>query len=177
MERRSVDEAGVEVPDGTTGHLVARGANVSPGYLEAPEDTAAILRGGWLWTGDLARRDADGFFWIAGRAKEMLKIGGHRVSATEIESILLEHPAVKEAAVVGAEDRLQGEVAVAFVVLAGAADGVEADLRKLCRERGGAHRVPARIEFIDAVPRNPSGKPIKAQLVERARAGQEGRTE
>ena len=178
VELQVVDETSRPVADGEVGHLVARGENVTPGYLEAPGDTAAILHDGWLWTGDLARRDADGFFWVAGRAKEMLKIGGHRVSATEIETILLEHPAVKEAAVVGAEDPLQGEIAFAFVVLTGGApEAVEPELRRLCRDRGGIHRVPARFRFIDAIPRNPSGKPIKPQLVARARAEQEGRSE
>jgi acyl-coenzyme A synthetase/AMP-(fatty) acid ligase len=174
VELSVVDERARPLPDGEVGHLVARGANVTPGYLEAPEDTAAILHDGWLWTGDLARRDADGFFWVAGRAKEMLKIGGHRVSATEIEVILLEHPAVKEAAVVGIEDDLQGEVAVAFVVAAPGAGDVETDLRRLCRDRGGVHRVPGLIRFIEAIPRNPSGKPIKPQLQARARAERGG---
>ncbi len=175
VELRVVDEGAQPVPEGEVGHLVARGANVTPGYLAAPEDTASILRAGWLWTGDLARQDRDGYFWVAGRAKEMLKIGGHRVSAGEIETILLEHRGVREAAVVGVEDPVQGEAAVAFVVLSGPADGVENELRRLCRDRGGVHRVPARIRFIEAIPRNASGKVMKPELTARARAEQEGR--
>ncbi len=174
VELRVVDDGGRPLPDGEVGHLVARGANVTPGYLDAPEDTAAILRDGWLWTGDLARRDEDGFFWVAGRAKEMLKIGGFRVSATEIENVLLEHAAVAEVAVVGVEDAVQGELAVAFVVPARGASPADVELRRFCKERGGAHKVPARIVFVDAIPRNPSGKAMKPQLAARARAEQGG---
>ncbi len=169
VELSVVDEAGREVATGEAGHLVARGENVTPGYLDAPADTAAILRGGWLWTGDLARRDEDGFLFIVGRAKEMLKIGGHRVSPTEIESVLAEHPAVAEVAVVGAPDTLQGEVAVAFVVLHPGASAEEASLRRFCRERLPANKVPSRVQTVDNVPRNASGKPLKAELAARAR--------
>ena len=103
VELRVVDEHGRELPPGEVGELVARGANVTPGYLDEPEETAAILHDGWLWTGDLAERDADGFFFHRGRAKEILKIGGHRVSPIEIEQVIARHPDVAEAAVVGRE--------------------------------------------------------------------------
>ncbi len=86
---------------------------MTPGYLDEPEQTAAILRDGWLWTGDLAERDADGFFYHRGRAKEVLKIGGHRVSPVEIEQVLARHPDVREAAVFGVQDALMGEVPAA----------------------------------------------------------------
>jgi long-chain acyl-CoA synthetase len=170
VELSIVDETGSVVPPGTVGHLVARGENVTPGYLDAPEETARILRGGWLWTGDLARQDADGYYWVAGRSDDLLKIAGYRVSVTEIEEILHEHPAVADAAVVGIDDPLQGSVPVAFVVPRQAADDLEAHLRRLCLERGGPHKVPAEILLVDAVPRTPSGKPRKAELVARARA-------
>jgi acyl-coenzyme A synthetase/AMP-(fatty) acid ligase len=174
VELRVVDDAGAPVPHGQVGHLVARGDNVTPGYLDAPEETAAILRGGWLWTGDLARCDEDGFFWVVGRRDELLKIGGHRVSVNEIETLLLEHPAVRDAAVVGIDDPLQGTIAVAYVVAASPSGELDGELRRMCRDRGGPHKVPARLVFVDAVPRNPSGKALKAQLVARARAEREG---
>ena len=94
VELRVMDEPAIEAPPGEVGELVARGDNVTPGYLDEPEETAAILRDGWLWTGDLAERDADGFFYHRGRAKEVLKIGGHRVSPIEIEQVLARHPDV-----------------------------------------------------------------------------------
>lgn len=170
VELRVVDEAGEELPAGVVGHLVARGDNVTPGYVAAPEETAAILRGGWLWTGDLARRDADGFFWLAGRAREMLKVGGHRVSPREVEEALLAHAAVTDAVVVGADDPVQGEIPVAFVVLARALPGADAELRRHCRERLPPYKVPARVAIVDAIPRGGSGKPLRAQLAARVRA-------
>ena len=101
--------------------------NVTPGYLDEPEETAAILHDGWLWTGDLAERDADGFFYHRGRAKEILKIGGHRVSPIEIEQVIARHPDVAEAAVVGVKDALMGEVPAAMVVPRPGATATEAD--------------------------------------------------
>jgi acyl-CoA synthetase (AMP-forming)/AMP-acid ligase II len=169
-----VDGAGRDVPAGEVGHLVARGENVTPGYLGAPEDTASILHDGWLWTGDLARRDADGFLWLVGRANDMLKVGGFRVSPAEIEEALLAHPAVVEAAVVGAEDPLLGEVAVAYVVLRQREAHDETELRRHCRERLPPYKVPARITAIDAIPRNTSGKPLRSELRARARAERQG---
>jgi acyl-CoA synthetase (AMP-forming)/AMP-acid ligase II len=171
-----VDEAGTELPAGEVGHLVARGENVTPGYLGAPEDTAAILHDGWLWTGDLARKDEDGFLFIAGRAKEMLKVGGFRVSPLEIENLVLEHPDVKEAVVVGIPDELQGEVIVAFVVQRPGVELDEQAVRRFCREQLPAYKVPARVEVVEAIPRNPSGKPLKAELAARARSSAAART-
>jgi acyl-CoA synthetase (AMP-forming)/AMP-acid ligase II len=169
-----VDEQGRRVPPGEVGHLVARGDNVTPGYLDGPEETAAILHDGWLWTGDLARRDEEGFLYIAGRAKEFLKIGGHRVSPVEMEDVVLEHPAVAEAVVVGVTDPVQGEVAVAFVV---ARPGTSVDahaVRHFCRQRLPAHKVPSHVEVVDALPRHASGKPLRAELAVRARQARTG---
>jgi acyl-CoA synthetase (AMP-forming)/AMP-acid ligase II len=171
VELAVVDEDGREVPREETGHLVARGDNVTPGYLDDPEETAAILRGGWLWTGDLARRDADGFFFLVGRAREIIKIGGNRVSPMEIEHVVAGHPGVAETVVVGAPDPLQGEVAVAFVVARTGAVVGEEDLRRFCRERLAPYKVPARVVPLDALPKNSAGKPLRAELAARARAG------
>ena len=99
---------GDELPDGEVGELVASGENVTPGYLGEPDETAAILHDGWLWTGDLAYRDADGYFFHRGRTKEILKIGGHRSSPIEIEEVVARHPDVDEAAVIGVPDRPVG---------------------------------------------------------------------
>lgn len=171
VELAVVDEGGHEVPAGETGHLVARGDNVTPGYLDDPEETAAILRLGWLWTGDLARRDEDGFFFLVGRAREILKIGGYRVSPMEIEHVVAGHPAVAEAVVVGAPDPLQGEVPVAFVVPKAGAVIAEDDVRGFCRQALAAYKVPARVVTLEALPKNAAGKPLRAELAARARAG------
>jgi acyl-CoA synthetase (AMP-forming)/AMP-acid ligase II len=164
VELRVVDEAGRELATGETGHLVARGDNVTPGYLDEPEGTAAILHDGWLWTGDLASRDADGFLFHQGRSTEILKIGGHRVSPIEIEHVLAGHPDVAEAAVVGVKHDLMGEVPAAFVVPKPGCTPAEADLRRFCRERLPAYKVPASFTLVDALPRNEAGKLLRAQL-------------
>ncbi|NOK36228.1 acyl--CoA ligase [Corallococcus exercitus] len=159
-----VADDGTPLPDGEVGQLVAKGANVTPGYLNAPDDTAAILHDGWLWTGDLAWRDADGFFFLVGRAKEILKVGGHRVSPAEMEHVLARHPAVLEVAVVGVPDDLGGEAACAAVVLQPGATAKEDDLRRFCREALPAHKVPRHVLFTEALPRGPTGKVLKADL-------------
>jgi len=162
-----VDEAGRELPLGATGFLVARGDNVTAGYLDAPEETAAILHDGWLWTGDLASRDADGFFFHQGRSKEILKIGGHRVSPTEIEHVVAGHPAIAEAAVIGAPDALMGEVVAAFVVRRPGQELSADELRLWCRERMPPYRVPATVTFVPSLPRNEAGKLLRADLARR----------
>jgi len=162
-----VDEAGRELPPGEIGHLVARGDNVTQGYLDDPEETAAILHDGWLWTGDLARRDEDGFLFHAGRSKEILKIGGHRVSPVEIEHVLVGHPDVAEAAVVGVKEPLMGEVPAAFVVARAGVTPDEAGIRRFCRERLPAYQVPASVRFVESLPRNEAGKLLRAVLAAR----------
>jgi long-chain acyl-CoA synthetase len=164
VELRVVDEAGRELPPGETGHLVARGDNVTPGYLDEPEETAAILHGGVLWTGDLACRDADGFFFHKGRSKELLKIGGHRVSPVEIEQVVALHPDLSEAAVVGVKHDLMGVVPAAFVVAKDGARPSEDALRRFCRERLPAYEVPVSFTWVDALPRNEAGKLLRAEL-------------
>jgi acyl-CoA synthetase (AMP-forming)/AMP-acid ligase II len=171
VELRVVDEKGRPVPDGETGHLVARGGNVTLGYLDEPEETASILHDGWLWTGDLAHRDADGFFFHQGRSKEILKIGGHRVSPVEIEHAVGRHPDVAEAAVIGVPDALKGELPAAFVV---ARPGVTLDLeevRRFCREHLPAFKVPATVTQVESLPRNEAGKLLRAQLAARVGGG------
>jgi long-chain acyl-CoA synthetase len=165
VELRVVDESGRELPPGETGHLVARGDNVTLGYLDEPEETKAILHDGWLWTGDLAFRDADGFFFHQGRSTEILKIGGHRVSPSEIEHVVASHPDVAEAAVIGEKDALKGEVAVAIVVARAGQVIDEQELRRFCRERLPAFKVPARFSQLEALPRNEAGKLLRARLV------------
>ncbi len=164
VELAVVDDSGDALPAGEIGQLVARGENVTAGYFEEPEETAAILHDGWLWTGDLAERDGDGFFFHRGRSREILKIGGHRVGPVEIEHVVAEHPDVSEAAVVGAADPLLGEVPVAFVVLRPGSSATEGEIQRFCRQRMAAHRVPARITFVARLPRNEAGKLLRAQL-------------
>jgi len=132
-----------------------------------------ILRGGWLWTGDLASRDADGFFFHAGRAKEIFKVGGHRVGPAEIEHALERHPEVAEAAVVAVKSELASEAAAAFVVRRKGGAVGETELRRFCRELLPAYKVPATITFVEKLPRNAAGKLLRAQIAA-PRSGEEG---
>ena len=170
VELSVVDEQGGPLPPGQVGHLVARGENVTPGYLDEPAETAAILHDGWLWTGDLAERDADGFFFHRGRSKEILKIGGHRVSPVEIEQVVAEHPDLAEAAVIGRPDALLGEVPIAFVVPRPGRQPTEDGLKTWCRSRMAPYRVPAQFTVMASLPRNEAGKLLRARLAELAAA-------
>lgn len=143
VELKVVDPVGLEVHTGEVGELIARGENITPGYLDEPEETAAILHDGWLWTGDLASQDQDGFFFHRGRAKEILKIGGHRVSPIEIEQVIMLHPDVADAGVCGVPDDPMGERPVAFVVCRTGEGLDEQTLRRFCRERLEAFKVPS----------------------------------
>ena len=171
VELRVVDDAGRELATGATGHLVARGGNVALGYLDEPEETATILRGGWLWTGDLASRDADGFFFHQGRSKEILKIGGHRVSPIEIEQVVARHPDVLEAAVIGVSDDLKGEVPTAFVVRRAGATLSDDELRRFCHEQMPPWKVPVKFTLVESLPRNEAGKLLRAELAARHASG------
>lgn len=164
VELNIVDDAGVPCADGVTGHIVARGDNVTPGYFCDSVGTAEILKDGWLWTGDLAYRDSDGFLFVSGRVKEILKVGGHRVSAVEIEQEICRHLDVQEAAVVGAPDEIEGEIPVAFVVAKPGATVDGPALRKFCRERLPIYKVPKMVYFVAALPRTGAGKVSKSEL-------------
>jgi len=164
VELQIVDEQGRELRRGESGHLVARGDNVTTGYLDDPEETLRILHDGWLWTGDLACRDDDGFFYHQGRSKEILKIGGHRVSPVEIEEVIARHPDIVEAAVIGVKEELVGEEATAFVVPHEGKEPREGELQRFCREHLAAYKVPARFFVVDELPRNEAGKVLRAEL-------------
>jgi long-chain acyl-CoA synthetase len=166
VDLRVVDEAGTELPPGEVGELVARGENVTPGYVNDPEGTATILHDGWLWTGDLASRDADGFLYLKGRVKEILKVGGHRVSPAEIEEVIALHPAVVDAAVTGTLDTLLGEVPTALFVAREDHVVDIAELRSLCRERLPAHAVPVSFTQVEALPRGETGKLRRSELAD-----------
>ncbi len=166
LELRVVDDQGQPVTNGAVGHVVARGPSITPGYFRAPEETAAILRDGWLWTGDLGSLDDEGFLFLAGRTKEFLKLAGNRVSALEIEEILARHPAVHEVAVVGTHDPDGEEQALAFVVPAPESSPDEHALRRHCREQLPAFKVPKYVRFIRSLPRTSTGKVAKAELQE-----------
>ena len=169
---RVVDEQGIEVRDGEVGELVASGPSVCPGYFGAPDETAALFQGGWLKTGDLAWRDRDGFFFLVGLAMDLLKLAGLRVSSVEIERALLDHPYVDEAAVIGVDDGTGSEVAVAFVLMAEGRDADPAAVRRFCRQKLPAFKVPRYVARVSELPRTASGKVAKAELQEAWKRGE-----
>ena len=161
-EIRLADPDGSEVPTGEIGEMWIRGPHVSNGYWKNPVATAeAYLDGGWFRTGDLARRDSEGFFYIAGRRKDMFISGGVNVYPAEVEAELLQHSNVRDAAVVGVPDPKWGEVGVAFVV---ARDVVAGDLEAFLAGRLARYKVPRSFIFLDTLPRTPYGKVLKEDL-------------
>ena len=166
-ETRLTGDDGAEVTVGEIGELLLRGPHVSRGYWQNPEATAAALDAeGWFHTGDLARRDADGFHYIAGRKKDMIISGGVNVYPAEIEGELLQHPAVRDAAVVGIPHPTWDEVGVAFVVPGGEPPSPE-ELADFLETRLAKYKVPREFVFVDALPRTPYGKVVKGELRER----------
>jgi fatty-acyl-CoA synthase len=163
---RIVDGQGRDVADGEVGDLLFSGPAVTPGYWNDPEATRAAFTGdGWLRSGDLARRDADGFYYVAGRRKEMFISGGENVYPAEVENVLAAHPAVAEAAVVAAADPKWGEVGRAFVQLSAAAPPPGApELEAFCRSRLAAYKVPRSFVFVPDFPRTAAGKVQKHLL-------------
>ncbi|MFH1176573.1 MAG: long-chain fatty acid--CoA ligase [Acidobacteriota bacterium] len=164
-EARLVDPGGGGVPAGEVGELLLRGPHVSKGYWNNPQATAEALdEAGWFHTGDLARRDEEGFFTIAGRKKEMLISGGVNVYPAEIEGELLLHPEVRDAAVVGVPHETWGEIGVAFVVLRSAGAASAEELASFLATKLAKYKIPRDFVFVDALPRTPYGKAVKGDL-------------
>jgi fatty-acyl-CoA synthase len=149
-----------------TGELVVRGPNVFAGYWRRPEATKAAFADGWLLTGDVAERDGEGYYRICGRVKDMYISGGENVYPAEVESVLHEHAAVADAAVVGVADERWGESGVAFVVLEEGASASGAELRDWCAGRLARFKVPREVRFVEALPRSGMGKVLKERLID-----------
>jgi long-chain acyl-CoA synthetase len=166
-ECRVLDLNGNPVAPGQPGELVMRGPQFMLGYWNDPRATAAVLRDGWFFSGDIVRTDADGFYYVLDRIKEMIKYKGFPVAPAEIESVLLEHPAVRDCGVVAKSDPEAGEIPCAFVVVRdGFAPSATLDqqLRDFVAGRLAHHKQPREIRFVDALPRTPSGKILRREL-------------
>lgn len=161
-----VDDDGNEVKIGEIGELIIKGPQVMKGYWQKPEETAEALRDGWLYTGDLATMDEEGYFYIVGRKKEMIISGGFNIYPQEVEDVLYDHSAVKEAAVVGIPDEYSGERVKAFVVLKEEMQAGKAELIEHCYQHLTRYKVPKEIEIRNTLPRNTVGKLLKRILVE-----------
>lgn len=160
---RLVGEDGDEVAAGATGELVVRSPGLSLGYPDNPELTARTLRDGWLWSGDLARSDEAGFYYLEGRRSLRINVGGHMVSPEEVEGVLLRHPAVAEAVVLAAPDARRGETVRAVIVPVGAAPS-PGELQRFCRAQLAGYKVPRRWDFRAELPRSSMGKVLRHLL-------------
>lgn len=167
VECRIIDlDDGVTVlPTGEVGELVIRAPQVMKGYHNMPTETANALREGWLYTGDIARMDEDGYFYIVDRKKELIKPGGFQVWPREVEETLMDHPAVLEVGVAGVPDAHSGEAVKAWVVLKPDQSATVEELRAFCKERLAGYKVPKTVEFRDELPKTTVGKILRRELV------------
>jgi long-chain acyl-CoA synthetase len=165
VEMKLVDEGGEEVATGEIGEILIKGHNVMKGYWERPEATAEAIRDGWFATGDLAKVDDDGYFFIVDRKKELIIRGGYNVYPREVEEVLYEHPAVLEAAVVGIpHDDLGEEVGAAVALKAGESVDVE-ELKAFVKAQVAGYKYPRRVWLVDELPKGPTGKILKREIV------------
>jgi long-chain acyl-CoA synthetase len=165
-EMKVVDDEGRDLPVGEVGEIVIRGANVMKGYWNKPEATAeAIDSDGWFRSGDMARADEDGYFYIVDRKKDMIIRGGYNVYPREIEEVLYEHPAVREAAVVAVADDEWGEEIGAAVALKDGAKASAEELRDFVKDQVAAYKYPRQVWFVDELPKGPTGKILKRSIV------------
>ena len=172
VEMRLVDDDGKDVAGGEVGEIAIRGENVMRGYWERPEETAKAIPSGWFLTGDLARRDDDGYFFIVDRKKEMIIRGGYNVYPREIEEALYEHPAVAEVACIGiAHPELGEEVAAAVALKPGVPAEVD-ELREFVKSRVAAYKYPRHLWLVDALPKGPTGKILRRSVEVPEQVGQ-----
>jgi long-chain acyl-CoA synthetase len=164
VELDVLDENGEKVSPGETGEIVARGKNVMVGYWDSPEETASVLKGDRLFTGDLARVDEGGFIYIVGRNKDMINSGGNRVSPLEVEQVVCQLAGISECAAVGISDELLGEAIKLLVVTDELAAVTEKDIEGFCKGNLASYKVPKQIEIVSSLPKTASGKTKRAEL-------------
>ncbi|AYC30154.1 fatty acid--CoA ligase family protein [Paenisporosarcina cavernae] len=167
VENKVVDELGEEVAVGEVGELIVRGPNVMKGYYKMPEESSATIRDGWLYTGDLAKKDEEGYFYIVDRKKDLVIVGGYNVYPREVEEVLFAHPGIVEAAVIGLPDADFGEAVYAYVVKKDDAL-TEEDLYAYCQEHLAKYKVPRKFEFLAELPKNTTGKILRRSLKDQA---------
>jgi long-chain acyl-CoA synthetase len=164
VQLKLVDDEGAEVAAGELGEILIKGHNVMKGYWERPDATAEAIKDGWFATGDIAKVDEDGYYFIVDRKKELIIRGGYNVYPREIEEILYEHPDVREAAVVGVpHDELGEEVGAAVALKDGAAVDAE-ELKAFVKEQVAGYKYPRFVWFVDELPKGPTGKILKREI-------------
>ena len=163
-----VNDEGKILPIGEVGELAIKGPQVMKGYWKMEEETKKVLVNGWLLTGDIAKMDEDGYFYLVDRKKDMIIAGGYNIYPREVEEVLYEHPAILEAAVVGVPDPYRGETVKAFIVIKEEYKGklTEEEIINFCRERLAPYKVPRIIEFREELPKSAVGKILRRVLRE-----------
>jgi long-chain acyl-CoA synthetase len=175
VEMRVVDEQRNPVAQGEVGEIAIRGENLMKGYWNRPEATAeAIDEQGWFYTGDMAKVDEQGYYFIVDRKKDMIIRGGYNVYPREVEEVLYEHPAVREAAVIGVAHDSLGEEVAAAVALKPDAEITAAELRDYCRSEIAAYKYPRRLWIVDELPKGPTGKILKREIEVPAEVAESG---
>ena len=164
VDMKVVDDDGNDIAQGEVGEILIRGHNVMKGYWNKPDATGETLIDGWLHTGDMAKIDEDGYFFIVDRKKDLIIRGGYNVYPREIEEVLYEHPAVREAAVIGVKDDSLGEEVGAAVALKDGEDVSAQELREFVKEQVAAYKYPRRVWFVDDLPKGPTGKILKREI-------------
>jgi long-chain acyl-CoA synthetase len=162
----SLDDGVTEMEIGDIGELVVQGPQVMKGYHNMPTETANALRNGWLYTGDIARMDEDGYFYIVDRKKELIKPSGYQVWPREVEEVIADHPAVVEAGVAGIPDAYRGETVKAWVVLKPGESVTADEIKAWCKEHLAAYKAPTHVEFREELPKTTVGKILRRKLVE-----------
>jgi long-chain acyl-CoA synthetase len=158
------DDKGRELPPGQRGEIVVKGPTLMKGYWNLPEETAKTIKKGWLYTGDIGYMDEDGYFFITGRKKDIIIRGGENVSPIEVEEVLMQHPAVTEAGVIGIPDAVYGEEIKAFVVVKPDKPVKEEELIAFCKDRLPTFKLPKSVQFMKSLPKNILGKTLRAEL-------------
>lgn len=161
---RILNDDGQEVPIGDAGEVAVRGPNVTPGYLNRPEETKTAFRNGWFHTGDLGRVDEGGYLYLLDRKNDMIITGGENVFSSEVEAVLYQHAGVAEAAVIGVPDERYGEALLAAIVPARGTSLTDVEMIAHCRDKIGGYKIPRRFAFLDALPKSAMGKILKTEL-------------
>jgi long-chain acyl-CoA synthetase len=164
VQTRLINKEGKDVARGKVGELIFKGPNATKGYWKLPEQTAESIRDGWVYTGDLARKDEQGYFYIVGRKKDLIITGGYNVYPREIEEVLYTHPAVYEAAVIGIPDEVKGEIPKAFITLKPGQQTSEGEIIAFCKANLAPYKIPRQVEIRSELPKSSTGKILHREL-------------
>ena len=159
-----VDAQNIDVSPGEVGEIIVQGDNIMKGYWKLPKETEKILKKGWLYTGDMATVDEEGYIFIVDRKKDMIISGGENIYPREVEEVLYEHPDILEATVIGIPDDTWGEAVKAFVVVKEGKKLSGQDIIDFCKKNMASYKKPTSVEFMAKLPRNPLGKVLKKEL-------------